>query len=268
MTNSLALLLVLSIGLFAGCKRQKIRQKSLPSLENETLAYYQTDRLPDSLNVAVGFSYLTTRSKISIRSPKQSFDNATVSFRVKKDSAIWMSANVLGLEVMRGILAHDGVRMLDRMNKAYTEVSYRTLAQKLGFPLDYPMIQSFFLADIPLYDGQSFEIRDDSQQVLVKQADRYVMLYNSIDKRLKKTTRMEAIDLVTSNKAQAEYSNMQPAEKGLLPYNVQLNLTGRVAMEQSAVEQLFISVNHSSVTVTDSALTFPFQVPNNYKKAF
>lgn len=261
-------LFLLAIGTIVGCKRQSVHKEQAVTLAGGDGVFTVMDSIPDSLNAPLRFLYLNTRSKISLKSKKQNIDNASVTFRMKKDSAIWMSANVMGLEVLRGIISTEGVRIMDRVNKVYTEATYRDLASRLGFPLDYPLLQGFFLADIPVYPGQDFEVRDDASKVLVKQSDSYLAIYNMIDRLSKKTIGMEAIDLVTDNRARADYSNVQQVGSGAIPYNLSVDLSVRSKTDQHAGNQIWVSLSHSSVSMTDSTLSFPFQVPINYKKAF
>jgi hypothetical protein len=268
MIKHLVLTTIFMASLLGGCKRQRLSPAERPSLENEARQLTVVDTISDSLSLSAAFTYLSTRSRISIKSKGQNIDNATVAFRVKKDSAIWVSASVLGLEVMRGILSTEGVRLLDRVNKVYIEASYRTLASRLGFPLDYPLLQGFFLADVPTYTGTRFEIQNDLQHTLVRQADEYLAIYNMIDRSSRKTTRMEAIDLIGGSKAQAEYEYNPPGATAILPYDAKLNLAGRSVTSKESTFPIEISILHNSVTITDSTLSFPFQIPNNYKKAF
>ena len=268
MTNKAAfLLLVLVVGAIAGCKRQKIHREQVALASGEGI-FTSMDFIPDSLSAPLDFRYLSTRSKISFKSRKQNIDNASVTFRMKKDSAIWMSASMMGLEVLRGIISTEGVRIMDRVGKVYTEATYRDLAGKLGFPLDYPLLQGFFLADIPVYPGQGFEVRNDASQALVKQSDSYIAIYNMIDRLSKKTIAMEAVDLITDNRARAGYSNIQQVGAGAIPYNLSVDLSIRSKTEDLNANQLRVALSHSSVSITDSTLSFPFQVPINYKKAF
>lgn len=268
MTRRPALLLLTLLIISAGCKRQKLQKQDLPSLAGSEAVFLAADSVPDSINRPVEFRYLNTRSRISIKSRKQNIDNASVTFRVKKDSAIWMSASVMGLEVIRGIISTEGVRIMDRINKVYTEAPYRVLAGKLGFPLDYPLLQSFFLADIPAYPGQGFEIRYDSAGALVRQADGYLAIYNMIERLSRKTVSMEAIDLLTNNRALASYSDLRQAGPALIPYNVSVSLSVNKQTQPGTEEPLLVSLSHTSVNIADSTLSFPFQVPINYKKAF
>ncbi len=269
MTNKVAFsLFVLAVGTIVGCKRQRIHRGQMTVLESGEGVFTSMESIPDSLSAPLDFLYLSTRSKLSLKSKKQNIDNASVTFRMKKDSAIWMSASMMGLEVMRGIISTEGVRIMDRVGKVYTEATYRDLAGRLGFPLDYPLLQGFFLADIPTYPGQGFEVRNDASKALVKQSDSYLAIYNMIDRLSKKTIGMEAVDLITDNRARADYSNIQQVGAGAIPYNLSVDLSVRSKTEELNGSQLRISLSHSSVSITDSTLSFPFQVPINYKKAF
>jgi len=263
MTERAAYLLMLVFLVMTGCKRQKITRldDTLTSRQGE---FAVVDALPDSLYQPLSFTYLSTRSKISIKSKNQNIDNASVSFRVRKDSAIWMSASTMGMEVIRAVLSREGVRMMDRFNKVYLAASYRNLAERLGFALDYPLLESMFLGEIPVYPGQKYELRSDTSQTLTKQSDAYVTIYNLIAHSLKKPVRMEALDLISGNQAKSEYSDFTDT----IPKNVWLELTVKPRAQPEKTEQIVISVVHSGINLADSTLSFPFQVPNNFKKAF
>mgnify|MGYP000853725785 CR=1 FL=1 len=267
MIKKTAFLLLISVLSIVGCKRQKISKIS-DSLSNSKGNFYTVSAIPDSIHQPLTFHYLSTRSKISIRSKNQNIDNASVSFRIKKDSIIWMSANVMGVEVLRGIFSREGLNILDRFNKVYIQESYGSLAAKLGFPLDYPLLESFFLAEIPLYDGQRYEISPDSSFALVKQSDNYLSIYNLVDKKNGKTKRMEAIDLKTGNHAKSDYDRFNGEDEELFPETIHLELTLKSRQNPEIDERVTISVVHSAVNFSDSTMTFPFQVPNNFKKAF
>lgn len=269
MTKKVAFsLLFLVVGTVAGCKRQRIHKEKMSVLASGEGVFTGMNSIPDSLSAPLNFLYLSTRSKISLKSRKQNIDNASVTFRMKKDSAIWMSASMMGLEVLRGIISTEGVRILDRVGKVYTEANYRDLAGRLGFPLDYQLLQGFFLADIPIYPDQGFEVRNDASKALVKQSDGYLAIYNMVDRLLRKTTGIEAVDLITGNRARAGYSNIQQVGVGAIPYNVSVDLSIRSKTGELNGDPLRVSLSHSSVSITDSTLSFPFQVPINYKKAF
>ncbi|GAA4439143.1 hypothetical protein GCM10023091_20930 [Ravibacter arvi] len=266
MTKQLIVYALLIAALLTGCKRRQ--PQKLPSLTTPEDTFTRVDSLPDSLWDQTPFGHLTTRSKIWITSQRQNIDNAGVSFRVKKDSAIWLSASVLGLEVLRGIISVEGVRIIDRVNKIYLDANYATLAGKLGFPLDYPLLQSFFLGEIPRYPSQKFSVREQPGKVFVRQDDGFLAVYNVIEQAIGKTRSMEAIDLKTNNRAIANFDDFLTVDARSIPYKVTLNLSVKPHTRSESAQQIAIRLQHTSVSITDSALVFPFQVPINYKKAF
>lgn len=240
----------------------------MAALASDEGIFTAMDSIPDSISTPLDFCYLTTRSKVTIKSRKQNIDNASVSIRMKRDSAIWLSASVMGVEVLRGIVSVSGLRVMDRVGKVYTETTYRDLSGKLGFPIDYPLLQGLFLAEIPIYPGQGFEVRYDESKALVKQSDSYLAIYSMIDRLSKKTISMEAVDLISGSRARADYGNMQQVGAGAVPYNLSADFFTHSKVGEPERNLLFVSLSHSSVSITDSTLSFPFQVPNNYKKAF
>src|SRR5690606_3654403 len=98
--------------------------------------------------------------------------------------------------------------------------------------------------------------------------DGYLKVFNKVDRLQKKTLSIEAIDLISNNRAQANYGNIRPVTDGVIPYSVMIGLTGKPGVQPGAEQKIAVSLSHNSVTATDSTLSFPFQVPINYKKAF
>src|SRR5690606_28998745 len=108
MIKKTAFLLLISVLSIVGCKRQKISKIS-DSLSNSKDNFYTVSAIPELILLSLTFHYLSNRTKISIRGESQNIDNASVSVRIKKDSIIWMSANVMGVEVMRGIFSRESL---------------------------------------------------------------------------------------------------------------------------------------------------------------
>ena len=67
------------------------------------------------------FDYFILKSKINLVDDGKK-QNATVLFRIKKDSIIWFNiSGSLGIQGVRGILTKDSVKILNRLEKEYNE---------------------------------------------------------------------------------------------------------------------------------------------------
>ncbi|HQI70881.1 MAG TPA: DUF4292 domain-containing protein [Bacteroidales bacterium] len=74
-----------------------------------------------------------------------------------RDSAIWVSVQKFGLEVVRALITNDSVRMLDRINKIYWAGDYSILTGILKTNFDFDGLQSLITGnDTKSYENTGF----------------------------------------------------------------------------------------------------------------
>ncbi|RYY11186.1 MAG: DUF4292 domain-containing protein, partial [Cytophagaceae bacterium] len=73
------------------------------------------------------FQYLSGKGKLHF---KQGGDDKTVNFnlRVRRDSAIWLSGSLVGIEGGRALLTADSVRVINRLKNTYFAGDYAYLS--------------------------------------------------------------------------------------------------------------------------------------------
>lgn len=77
------------------------------------------------------------------------------------DSLIYLNLNKSGIELARLVLTPESVVYVNKMEHKYYTGDYSFFKNMLGFPLDYPMIQSMFNAvDFPNFED-NFKISND-----------------------------------------------------------------------------------------------------------
>ena len=85
---------------------------SIDSSKNDSIADNR-EAVPVKVQ-EIAFDYLTAKSKFSLRSSTQDFENTNVNIRIKKDSLIWLSVTGVGFEVGRGLITPDSIVFLDK----------------------------------------------------------------------------------------------------------------------------------------------------------
>ncbi len=79
-----------------------------------------------------------------------------LSIRMKRDSILWFSVRaVMGIQILKGVMVNDTLKVLDLYKKNYYELPKSTLAKMLGIPFGLHEFQQLFL-------GQSFTDSADS----------------------------------------------------------------------------------------------------------
>ena len=92
------------------------------------------------------------------------------SYKVKRDSIILISLmNPLGIEAVRIFCTVDTFGFIDRINRNYYKTDYNALKRRFGFHVDYFLIQSLLLNEIPKYSFlQSQDVFNNTRYLEVK----------------------------------------------------------------------------------------------------
>ncbi|MPR33622.1 DUF4292 domain-containing protein [Salmonirosea aquatica] len=214
------------------------------------------------------FEYLTAKAKFSFKNDKQDIDNATINFRVRKDSLIWFSVTTVGFEVARGQISPQELVVLDKFHKELYTYSYAELSRRFQFDLSFPLLQAVLVGNLPLprQPGQRMYQLPDQERLLLQQPGRQVVIDNYLGESSQRLEGLRVTQQVTQNVLTLEYGDFKKLDGGyLFPFTSLLVLHARPAANQPAV-QTKIGLNHSRVELTQNNPGFPFSIPSGYKK--
>lgn len=213
------------------------------------------------------FEYLTAKAKFSFRNDKQDVDNATINFRVKKDSLIWFSVTAVGFEVARGIISPQEMVVLDKFNKDYYAFTYPELSRRFQFALSYPLLQAVLVGNLPLprQPGQRLYQEADRDRLLLRQKDGQAVLDNYIGESSYRLESLRVIQLATQNVLTLDYGEFKNLAGYLFPFASSIVLNASPTPDQPKT-QTKIGLNHSKIDLTKNNPGFPFSIPSSYKK--
>ncbi|HPS27355.1 MAG TPA: DUF4292 domain-containing protein [Bacteroidales bacterium] len=84
-------------------------------------------------------------------------NNFSGNIFVVRDSALWISVQKFGLEVVRALITNDSVRMLDRINKSYLAGDFSLISGILKTSIDFDGLQSLITGnDVMSYEGVGY----------------------------------------------------------------------------------------------------------------
>jgi hypothetical protein len=236
-----------------------------PSPDTIATANKSVVRAADAAVAPVVFSYLTTRSKLSFKSPQQEIDNATVSIRVQTDSLIWLSVSKLGIEGVRVLISRDSVRILDKINRQYAVADYRTISQQFQFQLSFELLQALLVGNLPLPNSPAQIVRAGADTLLLRQTDRGTLIDNYVSEQNRKLTKLLIIQQTSKNTLRLDYQDFTALNAFLFPYTSQLLLDYKAAATgQPAQTQL--TIRHNKVELVSESPGFPFSIPTSYQR--
>ena len=93
------------------------------------------------------FQWMTAKMEMDVKAPGLELINVTGALRMRRDSAIWISASMMGMENVRTLITEDSITLLNRVDKTYLTEPLDTVAQKLNIPMTLRECQAKLLGD-------------------------------------------------------------------------------------------------------------------------
>ena len=284
MNNPLLIaLLLFSLFTADGCRRRNLVRSAPPvSRADSTITHKPfpadtTAKTPETprprpgieearANVAeIDFKYLTAKSKLSFKSKDQDINNASVTTRVQKDSLIWMSVSVLGLEAARIHITRDSVTILDKIHREYSRYDFQTLSQRFNFAMNYDLLQALIVGNLPLPRRPAQKIKNERDYLLLRQSEGKVLVDNYIGEEDRKLKKLMLTEQPTKNTLRLDYEDFTALNNFVFPYTSLVTLNYQSNSDGQFYETL-LKIKHSKVELVDSAPSFPFSIPAKYDR--
>ena len=208
------------------------------------------------------FQYLNGRGKVHFK--KGATDqSANFNLRVRRDSAIWLSGSLLGIEGVRALLTPDSVRVVNRLQKSYFAGDYVYLSQLLGVPVSYGQVQAILLGDYQAAPKGAVPVvksEGDNQTVTYPQAP--LIIEQLISTGTGRLQQLKVSESSAQRSLTVAYSDFQKPTGTDLPFAFTTNVIG----QQGGTERTSATLNFQKVEVGAGRLDFPFSIPKGFKK--
>ena len=185
------------------------------------------------------------------------------NIRVRKDSVIWMTFSVIGVQGGKALINHDSITVVSNVDKEYFVFDYKTLSERFNFKIDYHVIQSAFLGNLIHSRSESDVIERKATYDLLAQRNGSVSIKNYINASLSKIERVELTEENTKNSITLNYTNFQAVEDRIFPYNGIINLFYKTP---GGILNNVITFEYNKAEVGDRELRFPFNIPRKYDR--
>ncbi len=123
------------IGCMTGCKSKR----AVTSPKKQTIGQLSVDSLSASQPTFVSASTRNAKVVLEMKSRKV---NANADIDIEFNNRIRLSAKVMGIEMAIAEIDSIKIRLIDKLNKRYCDVSYLELQQTTGLPVGYHDIQA------------------------------------------------------------------------------------------------------------------------------
>lgn len=262
------LILLLALGLLLGsCHRRAVPAKSATGPGTSVLmpsAKKMEPSLPSVLAMNTTFTFLNAKGKAQF-DLKGNSQGANLALRMRRDSIIWVSASLVGVEGVRAVLTRDSVRVLNRLEHTYFSGGYAYLSKLLNVPVSFAQMQALLLGDyLPAPTGTTPTVAtEEKNQQRVSYPLAGVLVERLLQAGTGRVQQLRMSDAATSRHLTVDYSDFQPLDQQAdLPFAY----TAHIQAQQPTAGAVQATINYTKVNVGRERLAFPFAVPKGYKR--
>jgi hypothetical protein len=264
--------IVIIIGLLASCRSAKKIQTAITKKDTVAVVNIPPDtRKNDTIQMIQNTLRKIDSNRIDFRtfSAKVGVDytgsdgkkyDVNANIRMYKDSAIWVAVNaLLGIDAMRLLITKDSVKLLDKLNKTYTERSVDYLQEITALPLNLYNLQDLILGNPVFLDSNVISYSVSNNQIALLSLGRLfknLITVNEADKVLLHS-KLDDADPTRNRTADLTYSDYE--SKRSAPFSTKRRI---VVAEKNRLD---IKLEFKQYEFNQE-VSFPFNVPKNYDR--
>jgi outer membrane biogenesis lipoprotein LolB len=243
--------LIASIAVFFNCKSAK-------TISNGEANYNLSTRqlIKENIKQAANFKTLQARLKITYTQKGKTQTHA-VSFRAKKDEALWISAT---FSVIRALVTPEKVSFYNKLDNTYFDGDYKYLSDLLGTELDFEKVQNLLLGETiyNLKEGTyKASVDDESYIVQPKKQRELFEIFFLLSPSNFKVKSQQISQPKTFRHLQIDYLTYQDINAQIIPERIKV-----IAVE--ANEEMIVELEMKNVSLNED-LRFPFKIPSGFK---
>lgn len=208
----------------------------------------------------VDFGYMTGKARMVLRDANKERE-VKANIRIRKDSVIWMTFSVIGVQGGKALINHDSITIVSNVDKEYFVFEYPELSRRYNFEINYNVIESAVLGNLIMPRKESDNVKQESSFFILEQLADNIRVDNFVNAASMKIEKVEMKEATSANSLVINYSNFQPLDNKLLPYNGTINLFYKTV---SGLLNTTVIFEYSKAEVGSKELKFPFNIPKRY----
>ena len=215
---------------------------------------------PDLAIEEVDFTYFQGKARMVLRDGSKTRDVKT-NIRMKKDSVIWMSFSVIGVQGGKALINHDSITIVNNVDNEYFVFEYEELSRRFNFDINYEIVQAAMLGNL-LMDRQEEDLVEQlTSMFLVRQQSGTIDVLNYVNAATMKLEKVELKETDSNNSLTIDYTDFQQVGEEIFPYNGTINLLYKTP---AGLINTTIIFEYNKAEMEDKVLKFPFNIPKKY----
>ncbi|HEX7014004.1 MAG TPA: DUF4292 domain-containing protein [Cyclobacteriaceae bacterium] len=206
------------------------------------------------------FDYFQGKARMVLRDGNKVRD-VKANIRIRKDSVIWMSFSVIGVQGGKALINHDSITIVNNVDNEYFVFEYDELSRRFNFDIDYDVVQAAMLGNLIMQRQSDDLVEQMSSMFVLKQQSGTVDVINYVNAASMKVEKVELRESDTNNSLTIDYSNFQPVSDKIFPYNGTINLLYKTP---AGLINTTIIFEYNKAEIEERELKFPFNIPRKY----
>lgn len=246
------LILLFALVLITSCKSTKMVSEG--SVDTKLTAksviksHYQNENGFKSLNGKVRISY----------SDGETAQNVSVSLRMQKDKAIWLSAP---LGIVKAYITPNRVSFYNKLENEYFDGDFTYLSNLLGTQVDFSILQNLLMgqAIVDLREEKfNIDISDETYRLTPKLTGALYKLLFRVEPKNYKMALQQLSQPLENRLLKITYENYQNIDNEILPNRIKIEATAKE--KENLIELEFRNLE------LNGAINFPYAIPKGFKE--
>lgn len=253
--KSKLLLIILPFLLFNACKsKKKLVLENKNSISKDSLNVANASTLLNK--TLINWTFFSSKMNIN-------FDNGTMknevdaNLRMYKDSLIWISISLFGIEGARVLINKDSAIFLDKLHKTYMVFKKDQLKSMIDIPVELKQLQNILLAQ-PILPLHQYQYNQEQNSFSIQSRQNSLTFFHQYNSDLFTISMSLVKDVLRNSENKVNYSNFTTVDQRNIPQLI--NLDSKTDEKNTKV---LIELKDSDF-ITE--LTFPLTIPKSYEK--
>ncbi|HEX2606901.1 MAG TPA: DUF4292 domain-containing protein [Flavisolibacter sp.] len=208
----------------------------------------------------IGYNTFNGKVNVDYSSADGKKYDVNVILRMRKDSAIWMSANaILGIEAMRVLITKDSIKVINKLEKTYTARSIDYIQEVTSLPLTLNTLQDLIIGNPVYVDSNIVAYSATQNGVSLLSLGRFFKNLLTLDQATMtlKHSKLDDVNLSRNRTADLAYDEYE-TKRGP-------NFSTRRSITVSEKKRLDVKLDFKQYEFNQE-VSFPFSIPKNYDR--
>ena len=230
------------------------------------------------INEYVDYHSISLKMDVKIQNKDKTY-KLNILYRAIKDSVIWINVNHnSGIPVARLLITPDSVKMLNRRENQYSELSTKEIVKKFNYEIDFYMLQSVITAQLINLDPGKKILKTYKKYRVYNIEDSLFLMQNFKKKKVDRLIKKDKIDeyyiheVLIDKKYRIRSTSIknnvcrQKIELDYLKYNSENSFVKEIQFRlMNKDKETDIDISIKKVKIDPSSIKFPYKIPKKYK---